>query len=124
MRDGEIALVRVTLAGATPFHDLPGGGVDGGESETDGLVREFGEETGLIVRAGRLIARADQYMVSVHDGAFNSHGAFFETSVVGVDAALKIEDNHELIWAPPHSALTLLRHDSHAWAVTAWLRQR
>lgn len=123
LREGEIALVRVTLSDKAPFHDLPGGGVDEGESEADGLVREFGEETGLIVRAGRLIARADQYMVSAHGEPFNSHGAFFETFAVDVDAKLKIEDNHELVWATAHGALRLLRHDSHAWAVTAWLRK-
>jgi 8-oxo-dGTP diphosphatase len=123
LREGQIALVRVTLPGKAPFHDLPGGGVDDGESETGGLVREFGEETGLVVQAGQLITRADQYMVSAHGEPFNSHGAFFETAIVGAKSALKIEDSHELVWAPAHRALTLLRHDSHAWAVTAWLRK-
>lgn len=121
-RDDLIALVRVTLPDTAPFHDLPGGGVDDGESDADGLKREFGEETGLVVRAGRLLTRADQYMISTHEEPFNSHGAFFETIIEGADPALKIEDSHELVWATPHRALVLLRHDSHAWAVTAWLR--
>jgi 8-oxo-dGTP diphosphatase len=124
VQGGEVALVRVVLSDRAPFYDLPGGGVDEGETEAEGLVREFGEETGLVVRPGRLVARARQYMVSAHDEPFNSHGAFFETVVEAANAALKIEDSHTLVWRPAHAALTLLRHDSHAWAVAAWLRAR
>jgi 8-oxo-dGTP diphosphatase len=121
---GEVALVKVALPGRAPFYDLPGGGVDDGETEAQGLIREFGEETGLVVRPGRLLARARQYMVSAHGEPFNSHGAFFETVIEAADAALKIEDSHTLLWRPAHAALTLLRHDSHAWALAAWLRTR
>jgi 8-oxo-dGTP diphosphatase len=41
---------------------------------------------------------------------------------LGEDAGLKIEDDHTLIWLPPVEALARLRHDAHAWAVSAWLR--
>ena len=121
---GEVALVRVVLQGRDPFYDLPGGGLDDGETESQGLTREFGEETGLVVRPGRLIARARQYMISTHDEPFNSLAAFYETAILGADDALKIEDSHTLVWRPAHAALTLLRHDGHAWALAAWLRAR
>ncbi len=122
LREGLIALVFVTLPDREPFFDLPGGGVDPGESEADALIREFGEETGLVVQTGRLITRADQYMIGAHNEPFNSRGAIFEVEIVGEDPDLKVEDNHQTVWLDPRAAVIALRHDSHAWAVTAWLR--
>lgn len=56
---------------------------------------------GAPLRFGAPTARADQYMVSAHDEPFLSQ-----------------------VWFEPHEALLRLRHDSHAWAVAAWLRAR
>jgi 8-oxo-dGTP diphosphatase len=123
-RDGRLALVHVSLPDRPPFFDLPGGGVEEGESEAQALVREFGEETGLTVTAGDLITRAEQYMVSAHDEPFLSQGGFFEAELVGERPELKTEDEHALVWLDPNEALLRLRHDSHAWAVSAWLRAR
>jgi len=121
-REGRIALVHVSLADRPPFYDLPGGGIDAGESEGEALEREFGEETGLVVRPGRLVARAEQYMISARDEPFLSQGGFFEALPAGRRPSLKIEHDHELVWMAPAEALLQLRHDSHAWAVTAWVR--
>ena len=122
LREGLIALVFVTLPDREPFFDLPGGGVDAGESEAEALIREFGEETGLVVETGRLVTRADQFLISAHEEPFNSRGAIFEVEIVGEDPDLKVEDNHQTVWLDPRAAVIALRHDSHAWAVTAWLR--
>ena len=50
LRNGKILMVRRTaddfLGGA---YELPGGGVDEGETITDGAIREVKEETGLVV---------------------------------------------------------------------------
>jgi 8-oxo-dGTP diphosphatase len=123
-RERRLALVYVTLTDRPPFYDLPGGGIDPGEDEEQALRREFGEETGLLVRAGRRVAAAEQYMISAHSEPFLSQGAFFEAILEGERPELKIERDHELVWAPPVEALAKLRHASHAWAVTAWLRSR
>ena len=50
--DGKIAMVKVTVEGLAPWFDLPGGALESGEDDPAALVREFGEETGLKVRAG------------------------------------------------------------------------
>ncbi len=123
-RDGRIAVVRVTKPGLGSWIDLPGGAVDPGEDERAALVREFGEETGLKVASGPLISRADQYFRKTDGDPVNNRSGLFNAEIVGEDPALKIEDDHELVWLEPAEATRRLRHDSHAWAVLAWLRDR
>ena len=121
--DGRIALVRVEKPEGT-WHDLPGGALDPGEDDAQALVREFGEETGLVVRCGALITRADQYFVKSDGAPVNNRSGVYVADLTGEDAGLKIEADHTLEWWDPVEALTALRHDSHAWAVAAWLRSR
>ena len=119
--EARIALVRVKNDSGE-WWDLPGGALDPGEDDAQALAREFGEEAGLKVRAGRLLTRADQYMVKSDGQSVNNRSGLYEAEVAGFDPALKIEDDHHLEWHAPVEALKLLRHDSHAWAVTVWLR--
>lgn len=120
--DGRIAVVRVSGPDEPPYVDLPGGGIDPGEDGPEALVREFGEETGLVVTPGRLLARAGQWS-RLEDGEHvNNIEAFYEAAVIREDASLKIEDNHALVWWEPLEAVRRLRLESHAYAVLAWLR--
>lgn len=119
---GRIALAHVVNDDGD-WYDLPGGAIDTGEAEPQALVREFAEETGLTVRAGREITRADQYMVKADGQPVNNLSGFYEAVVESEDRALKVEEDHTLTWVDPAKALNLLRHDSHAWAVLAWLRR-
>ena len=119
--DGRIALVRVVKDKGV-WWDLPGGALDPGEDEGMALVREFLEETGLSVRPARLVARADQFMVKTDGAPVNNLSGFYEVSIFGEDPALKIEDDHTLEWWEAADAVRALRHDSHAWAVAAWMR--
>lgn len=123
-RDGLIALVRIEKPGHSAWHDLPGGAVDPGEDQAQAVTREFGEEAGLRIAPQTAFARADQYFVNTEGEAFNNRGTFFRVAVLGEAAALKIEDDHTLVWMDPHAAIAGLRHDAHAWAVAAWLRRR
>ncbi len=123
-RQGRVALVRVTKPGHPSWFDLPGGALDPGEDDREALVREFGEETGLAVAPGALLGRADQYFVNTDDVAYNNRSALFEAVWVAAADHLKIEEDHELVWLTPLGAIRQLRHDSHAWAVAAWLRRR
>ena len=121
-RAGEIALVRVEKPGHPAWFDLPGGALDPGEGEAQAVVREFGEETGLKVAAGKIYAHADQRFVNTDGEPFNNRASFLTLTLLGEDAGLKIEDDHTLVWMAPVEALARLRHDAHAWAVAAWLR--
>jgi ADP-ribose pyrophosphatase YjhB (NUDIX family) len=42
-------------------YDLPGGGIEMGESIPEGLIREFKEETGLIVKPEKLLLVKDDF---------------------------------------------------------------
>lgn len=119
--EGQLACVRVTRD--TPYLDLPGGAVDGEETEAQALVREFLEETGMTVRPLRRIAEAGQFFRRSDGVAVNNLAGFWVCERVSVDPARKVETDHELVWLDPLSALSGLRHEAHAWAVATWLRQ-
>jgi 8-oxo-dGTP diphosphatase len=123
-RAGQIALIRVTREGMSPFHDLPGGAIEPGESEGRALAREFGEETGLVVKGGEVLAHADQYMVKSDGEPVNNRSVLMVAKIDGFDPSQKIEDDHKLVWFTPEEALRIVRHDSHAWAIACWLRRR
>ena len=123
-QDGRIAVVRIAKADGGAWTDLPGGAIDPGEDAARAVVREFGEETGLRIVAGEIYARADQLFLNTDGRAYNNRAAFFEVSVLDRDETLKVEDDHTLDWVSPDEALRILRHEAHAWAVTAWLRHR
>ena len=122
-RDGRIALVRVEKEGYKPWHDLPGGALDPGETAAQAVVREFGEETGLVVEALEPFAEAAQYFINTDGEALNNRCVFFEVKLVREAPELKIEDDHTLVWMPPHPAQIELRHEAHAWAVNQLLRR-
>ncbi|ATQ42377.1 NUDIX domain-containing protein [Caulobacter mirabilis] len=123
-RDGLIALVRVRPAAGGDWLDLPGGAVDPGEDEIAAVIREFGEEAGLVITVGAPIVEVSQYFVKSDGQAVNNRGSVYAVTAVGEDAGLKIEADHDLIWLDPSDAARRLRHDSHAWAVAKWLRGR
>lgn len=122
-RDGLIACVRVERGEASYF-DLPGGAVDGEETEAEALVREFVEETGLTVTPGVRFAEAGQTFRKSDGTPVDNVGGFWTASVVAHDPSTKVEDDHELVWLEPTRAVAELRHDAHAWAVAKWLRGR
>lgn len=56
LNEGRVALVRSSNPRhSPPLWWLPGGGIEFGEAPEDTLVREFFEETGLLVRDPRLL---------------------------------------------------------------------
>lgn len=124
-RDGLIALVRVTFKGGGGRTDLPGGGLDDGETPGQAAVRECGEEAGLsIAVAGEPFVRADHFFINEEGVSRNTRGCFFAGRLIREEPSLKIEHDHALFWSEPHEALLKVDRDSHAWAIAAWLRVR
>lgn len=123
--DGLIALVQVERQGRGLVVDLPGGGIDPGETADEAAVRECGEEAGLVVAiAPAPFVRADHYFTHNDGVVRNTRGAFFEGRMTAENLALKIEADHELVWMEPLAAVVQLDRDSHAWALACWLRLR
>ena len=122
VEDGRLACVRVDRGDGSYF-DLPGGAVDGDETEEQAVVREFLEETGMTVRPLTRIAHAAQYFRKSDGEPINNIGGFWIAEQLSLDPAAKVEADHDLVWLEPHEALDQLRHDAHAWAVTVWLRR-
>jgi 8-oxo-dGTP diphosphatase len=122
-RNGLIALVRVEESGCAPYFDLPGGGLDPGETAREAAVRECAEEAGLRIELEpEPFVLADHYAFPNRGGRRNTRGAFFVGRVVEEDSDLKIEPDHELVWRNPTEAIAILDRDAHAWAVASWLR--
>jgi 8-oxo-dGTP diphosphatase len=124
VRDGRIAVARVSFGGGGGRLDLPGGGLDPGETAAEAAVRECGEEVGLRIVVEAEVARADHYFTNEDDSRVNTRGAFFAARLTAEAPELKIEDDHKLEWMTPHEALVSLDRESHAWALAAWLRLR
>ncbi len=120
---GQIALAEVSKPGKAPYFDLPGGAVDGDETEAEAVVREFGEETGLVVEAGALVETVSQLFLKSDGQPVRNFGGVYVVKVTGETPGLKVEDDHKLVWLDPRDAVVALRHDAHAWAVAAWLRR-
>ncbi|MEH0194681.1 NUDIX domain-containing protein [Caulobacter sp. CCNWLY153] len=120
---GRIALVEVTKPGKAPYFDLPGGAVDGDETEGEALIREFGEETGLVVEVGALVVDVSQPFLKSDGQPVRNYGGVYAVTLAAERPELKVEDDHKLVWLDPRDAVVALRHDAHSWAVAAWMRK-
>ncbi|MBX3477712.1 MAG: NUDIX domain-containing protein [Brevundimonas sp.] len=121
LRDGRLACVRVDR-GEAGYFDLPGGAIDGAETEPQALAREFAEETGLRIVATHRLGQAGQRFRKSDGTAVNNVGGFWRVDILGQNPDAKCEDDHTLTWLDPDEALAALRHEAHAWAVTLLLR--
>jgi 8-oxo-dGTP diphosphatase len=117
---GLLAVAEITSEHGVEY-DLPGGGVEPGESELGALVREFLEEVGLTVRAERLVLRANQFWNRQGVRPRNSLCAFWLVEAAG-EAIAPLEPDHKLVWLEPLEAARRMRHDAHAWAVLRFVR--
>jgi 8-oxo-dGTP diphosphatase len=122
--EGRIACVRVDWRRGGPKIDLPGGGVDPGETHAQAAARECGEEAGLKVSIdGEPFVRADHYFINDEGRSNNTRGQFFVARLEAYAPELQVEDDHSLVWLEPLEALRSLDRESHAWALAAWLRR-
>ncbi len=85
-RDGRVLLVRERrILDGVPRDcwDIPGGGVEPGEALTETLVREYEEETGLVVRPEGLAFMIERFGFRSPDPSRRSRFFFFHLREVG-----------------------------------------
>ncbi|MEK7661691.1 MAG: NUDIX domain-containing protein [Pseudomonadota bacterium] len=118
---GKIAIARI---GDKNHHhyDLPGGGIESEESDPEALIREFEEEVGIPIWPLRQMGRAGQYWIN-ETVPVNSLASFYEVEITG-GIIRPTEPDHSLVWMSVEDAVKKVRHDSHAWAILSWDRER
>ncbi|RZK58596.1 MAG: NUDIX hydrolase [Hymenobacter sp.] len=114
VREGTLLLAahRGLLAGGATFWSPPGGGWQFGESLREALRREFQEETGLVVQAGRLL-----HLHEFREGDLQALEIFFEVQSDNPTAQPQLghDPEHatdqqllvELAWRTPRQLLAL-----------------
>jgi 8-oxo-dGTP diphosphatase len=81
-KDGRIARV-----GYGPYtYDLPGGGIDQGETPEMAVEREFGKETGLKVRVTGKVTEILHYWIHDDGTPYNNHCGFHLSRSNGMGA--------------------------------------
>ena len=96
IKDGKVLLARQTYGKGKGMLIIPGGYVDFGEIPEETLAREFREETGVSVKAGRLIgirfSAKDWYAV-------------FEADYIEGEAKSDGEENDLVVWMDVDDAM-------------------
>ena len=96
LRDGKVLLARHTYGAGKGMFIIPGGYVDFGETPEETLVREYQEETGITVKAGKLLgmrfSAKDWYAV-------------FEAIYIEGEARSDGDENDQVVWMDINEAL-------------------
>ncbi len=90
---------KILLVPQWDGYDLPGGGVEKGESLEVALARECKEETGLDVRVKELIDCQTSFYRSIKGTNYQSILAYFLCEIVGGDLAEQQLDEYEKEYA-------------------------
>lgn len=118
---GRLAVVKITQ-GLHVWHDLPGGGIEAGETPHIALIREFREETGLGIAPARdVLGEAEHLWRKLTGENVRNQARYYAVERTLKDGG-KIEDDHDLVWLDPVQAISVMRHEAAGWAIARWLR--
>lgn len=76
---GKVLVLQAHL----PLWEFPGGSIEVGETLRQCLLREFKEETGLVVSVGKLVLERESFYLSPSNKAYHSFQHFFEVEKQG-----------------------------------------
>jgi 8-oxo-dGTP pyrophosphatase MutT (NUDIX family) len=89
--------------------------VQPGEQPEDALLREIIEEIGWRARILDIVGRATQFLAVEGEGCFAIQATYFGARLI---ERLTIRCEHEIVWLPVATAVTLLARASDAWAIS------
>ena len=98
LRDGKVLLARHTYGAGKGMFIIPGGYVDFGETPEETLVREYQEETGITVKAGKLLG--------MRFSAKDWYAVFEEIYIEG-EARSDGDENDQVVWMEINEALAI-----------------
>jgi 8-oxo-dGTP diphosphatase len=112
---GRLLLIKRGHAPGAGLWSLPGGRIEPGETDTEALVREMREETGLVIEAGQLIGTVrrpaqDRGVLDIRDYSATITGG---TLRAGDDAA-------DARWVAASELAALPMTDGLVEALTSW----
>jgi 8-oxo-dGTP diphosphatase len=120
IRDGRILLIEYRH-GPHPVYEIPGGGIERGETPEEAVLRELKEETGLTGTVGREIARVDRNIRGSHPGRYFLVDADGEP---GPRPTLDLDvEDADPVWVPLADLPGLpLWPKRLGWRITRWSR--
>ena len=98
------------------YHFLPGGGIEGNESNITCIEREMIEETGYRAIIGSFIGTAQFYFVSSKDEYLLSDGYFYLVEL-GEKIQEPIEEDHRMEWVTIDDMERYFFYKHQIWAV-------
>ncbi|MGW1217017.1 NUDIX domain-containing protein [Streptomyces californicus] len=116
IRDGSVLLIRFTEDDGASHYEIPGGGVEEGETPETAVLRELDEETGLAGTVGPRIAR-------VWKGGRHEH--YFRAAATGEIGPPETLDNYggTPLWVPVEELPALpLWPKRLSWRIAHWHR--
>jgi 8-oxo-dGTP diphosphatase len=113
----EVAVVQTRRG----HYFLPGGGIEGNETNEECLKRELLEETGYEIKIGSLIGKALNYFYSTMNEPICSEGYFYMAEFLH-KTGYPVEDDHCLRWLHVEKVEQLLIHEHHQWAMKERLK--
>ncbi|MEI6490834.1 MAG: NUDIX domain-containing protein [bacterium] len=96
---------------------LPGGGINKGETEEAGLIREFMEETGYEITKSKKIGEASEY-VQIKGEYVMKVCSFFHVELgKQVSPTHPDGDTHTAQWVPINDAIQKVEREGYRWAI-------
>jgi len=117
--DGDLKVAVVLTKGG---YFLPGGGIEEGEDHESCLAREFIEETGLDVKLGSYIGKANQVGFTPSSKRYiELKGNFYFVDILEHIGG-QVEEDHQLLWINVQEAIKSMRLGYQSYAINEGIK--